>query len=350
MKLGLVVNNIFTEKADYTTTLFALTAMNMGHDVWYIGIDQLSYGNGDLVYARARRIPDHKYHSLETFVRVLQSEKALEERVIIDELDILWLRNDPAEDVNTRSWAALAGLNFGRIAMRHGVLVLNDPDGLGQAVNKLYLQYFPEEIRPRAIITRDPVDIKEFINQQGGYAVLKPLAGSGGHNVFLIQPEERANLNQIIEAISCEGYVIAQEYLHEAIHGDTRLFLLNGKPLKYKNKIAALQRIREGGDEDMRNNMTAGAISKKAQVTQKMLEVAEIVRPKLTQDGMFLVGLDIVGDKLMEINVFSPGGLIGCEQLEKARFCHEIIHSLERKVEYIRYSNRNFDNSEVAML
>ena len=350
MKLALVVNNIFTECSDYSTTLFALTAMEMGHEVWYIGIEQLSYGENDMVYAKARRVPPHKYYSAAAFLRTLKSEKAIEERVTLDELDIMWLRNDPAQDVYTHSWAAQAGINFGRLAMRHGVLVLNDPDGLSKAVNKMYLQYFPEEVRPRAIMTRDPDDIKHFIQQEGGSAVLKPLSGSGGHNVFLIQPNDQANLNQIIEAVSREDYIIAQEYLHEAKHGDTRMFLLNGKPLSYRGRIAAIHRVRSAGEEDMRSNMAAGAIAIKAQVTPDMQEVAEIVRPKLTLDGMFFVGLDIVGNKLMEINVFSPGGLVSCEHFEKAKFSREVILSLENKVKYIRHYNRHFDNPEMAML
>ncbi len=350
MKLALVVNNIFTEGPDYSTTLIALTATDMGHEVWYIGIEQLSYGDNDMVYAKARRVPAHKYCSTVAFLRTLKSNKAIEQRVTLDELDILWLRNDPAEDLLARPWAGLAGINFGRLAMRHGVLVLNDPNGLSKAGNKMYLQYFPEEVRPRAIITRDRDDIKHFIQQEGGYAVLKPLSGSGGHNVFLIQPSEKANLNQIIEAISREDYIIVQEYLHEAVHGDTRLFMLNGKLLACKGRVAAIHRMRDANEGDMRSNMTAGAIAIKAQLTPEMQEVAEIVRPKLMRDGMFFVGLDVVGNKLMEINVFSPGGLIGCEHFEKAKFSREIILSLENKVRYIRHYNRHFDNPEMAML
>jgi len=349
MKLGILVNNVMTEKANYTTTLIAQAATNMGHDVWYIGVEQLSYSCDDSVYGLATKVVKTKYHSLNTYISALQGKKAHKERLTLDKLDILWLRNDPAEDVNSRSWARLAGINFARLAMRHGVLVLNDPQGLSKAVNKMYLQYFPEEIRPKAIISRDPDEIKHFIRQQGGYAVLKPLTGSGGHNVFLIQPNEKSNINQIIEAVLQDGYIIAQEYLKAAVAGDTRLFIMNGKPLAYKNKIAAISRV-HGGNEDMRSNISAGAHSQKALVTPEMLQLAEIIRPKLVKDGMFLVGLDIVGNKLMEINVFSPGGLVGCEQFEKVKFSQEIVRSLERKVTDIQYYNRQFDNPEMAVL
>jgi len=349
MKLGLLVNNVDTEKSDYTTTLIAKTATNMGHEVSYISIEKLSYSINDTVYANSVRVPPGQYHSLELYLKILHSKKAILEQTTIDKLDVLWLRNDPAEDVNNRPWARLAGINFGRLAMRHGVLVVNDPSGLNEAINKMYLQYFPEEVRPRAIITRDASDIKHFVDQEKGYAVLKPLSGSGGRNVFLIHPEDKFNINQIIESVAEDGFIIAQEYLKEAKNGDTRLFLLNGKPLKVKNKIAAIHRHKDG-DDDIRSNISAGASTQKAKVTPQMLELAEIIRPKLVRDGMFLVGLDIVGSKLMEINVFSPGGLIGCERYENSKFCQEIIRSLEHKAEYIKRYNRHFNNTEMATL
>jgi len=350
MKLGLVVNDIFTEYEDYTTTQIAMTATNLGHEVWYISVSQLAYSTDEHLVANARSVLQHKYLSRDVYLRTLQSNKAMKTKLDLNTLDVLWLRNDPADDATTRPWAALAGINFGRLAKRHGTLVLNDPDGLSVASNKLYLQYFPEVVRPKTLISRDAKDIKEFIHELGGLAVLKPLSGSGGHNVFLIQNEEKANINQIIEAIETEGYVIAQEYLPLACNGDTRMFLMNGKPLLYKNKYAAMHRCRERGDGDMRSNMSAGAIAQKATVTPEMLEIAETIRPRLTQDGMFFVGLDIVGNKLMEINVFSPGGLHECDLFENCKFCPEVIHTIERKVDYIHRYEGIFDNLEMAML
>jgi glutathione synthase len=78
--------------------------------------------------------------------------------------------------------------------------------------------------------------------------------------------------------------------------------------------------------------------------------VAEVVRPKIVQDGMFLVGLDIVGDKLMEINIFSPGGLGSAQKFEGVNFCRGVIQALERKVQYMEFYRRNFDNREMAVL
>ncbi len=137
----------------------------------------------------------------------------------------------------------------------------------------------------------------------------------------------------MIDAVSRDGFVIAQEYLPAAEAGDMRLFVMNGRPLQVKGKYAAFRRTRSGGD--MRSNIHAGGKLAEAAVDQTALHIAEIVRPKLVQDGMFLVGLDIVGDKLMEINVFSPGGLGSAQKFTKINFSKYVINALERKAKYM---------------
>jgi len=350
MRLGIIVNDIQTELGTYTTTHLAMAATNFGHAVWYMGVADLAYEPDEKTHGYARRVPDKKYRSGDAYLTALKDKKAHAERISLDELDVLLLRNDPANDVNTRPWARLAGINFARLAMRHGAIVLNDPNGLTHAINKMYLQTFPEEVRPRTLITRNRVEIKRFITEQDGWAVLKPLAGSGGRNVFLVNPESSANLNQMIDAVATEGYIIVQEYLPEAEKGDTRLFLMNGTPLRCKGRYAAFHRVRNTGDRDFRSNMTAGAIAEKAIVSDEILQMTELVRPKLMQDGMFLVGLDIVGNKLMEINVFSPGGLVGLEALEGIPFCYDVVHAIEHKVEYRQQNQQGFNNIEIAVL
>jgi glutathione synthase len=348
MKIGFVINDIITEKAGYTTVRLGMAAANLGHKAWMIGLGDLAYDPDDKIRARARAAPKKKYATSESYLRDLQGKKALAERITVDDLDVLLLRSDPAEEVGTRAWAATAGILFGRIAMRHGVVVLNDPNGLAKAMNKMYFQTFPEEVRPRTLITRDREEIKAFAQEENGSIVLKPLQGSGGQSVFLVRPDDIPNLNQMIEAVSRDGYVVAQQYLPDAAKGDTRLFLMNGLPLRHKGKYAAFRRVRTGGD--MRSNIHAGGKLAKAEITETHLRIAEIVRPKLVQDGMFLVGLDIVGDKLMEINVFSPGGLGSARNFEKVNFALAVIQALERKVGYMTFYKRNFRNVEMATL
>jgi glutathione synthase len=348
MKIGFVVNDIKTEQTGYTTTRLGMWAVNRGHDVWVIGLGDFAYDPDENIKARAYTVPKKTYKTTETYLKALQSKTNVAQRITVDELDILMLRSDPANEVGSRSWAGTAGINFGRIAMRHGVIVLNDPNGLAKAVNKMYFQLFPEEVRPQTMITRDLNEIKHFAKEHGGHIVLKPLQGSGGSGVFLLRPEDKSNLNQIVEALLRDGYIIAQEYLPAAQDGDTRLFMMNGRPLRYKGKYAAFRRVRTG--DDMRSNIHAGGKLRAAEITSQHLQLAEIVRPKLVQDGMFLVGLDIVGDKLMEINVFSPGGLGSAQMFEKVNFSNAVLDALERKVEYMTYYRRNFDNDEMATL
>jgi glutathione synthase len=178
--------------------------------------------------------------------------------------------------------------------------------------------------------------------------VLKPLQGSGGASVFLVRPEDIPNINQMIDAVTRDGFVICQEYLPAAQEGDTRLFLMNGRPLRVKGKYAAFRRQRSGGD--MRSNIHAGGTLAPAEITDTDLSIAEMVHPKLIQDGMFLVGLDIVGNKLMEINVFSPGGLGSAQRFTKINFNKYVIEALARKVRYMQFYQRNFDNVDMCTL
>ena len=348
MKLGILVNDIKTEETGYTTTRLAMAAINRGHEVWIMGAGDLAYDADELIRARVRAAPRSVYKSSETYLNDLQGRRAKQERITVDDLDVLLLRNDPSSDLAHRAWAQAVGIIFGRVAMRHGVIVLNDPNGLSQAMNKMYFQLYPEEVRPRTVITRDRDEIRAFWEEQDRKIVLKPLQGSGGQGVFLVRETDGSNLNQMIDAVSRDGYVIAQEYLPAAEEGDTRLFLMNGQPLRYRGKYAAFRRVRSG--EDMRSNIHAGGKLRPAIMTEEHLRIAEIVRPKVVQDGMFLVGLDIVGDKLMEINLFSPGGLGSAQKFERVNFAHAVIEALERKVAYMTVYQRKFDNAEMASL
>jgi len=348
MRLGFVVNDVMTEEPTYTTTRLAMAAVNRGHEAWLIGTGDLALDPDDYVRARARSVPKTKYKSLKSFLDELRGPRGRVQRVTVDDLDVLLLRNDPAQDKGRRAWAQAAGIMFGRAAMRRGVIVLNDPDGLAKAMNKMYFQLYPEEVRPATLITRDRDEIRAFAKEYGSDIVIKPLQGSGGQGVFRIRTDDLGNLNQMVEAVSRDGYVVAQEYLSEAAEGDTRLFMMNGEPLRHKGKYAAFRRVRSG--DDIRSNIHAGGTKERAVIDDRALRIAEIVRPKLVLDGMFLVGLDIVGSKLMEINVFSPGGIGSAQSFENVNFAHAIVLALERKVQYMSFYQRNFNNTDMATL
>jgi glutathione synthase len=348
MRLGLVCNDVATEEAGYTTTRLGLKAREMGHEVWLMGVGDLASDPDDGVRARARAAREKSYDSPADYLAAIQGEDARVDRITVDDLDILFLRNDPAADLATRPWAQSAGFVFGQRAVGRGVIVLNDPGSLAGAINKMYFQHFPPEVRPRALISRSADDIRAFVEAEEGRAVLKPLQGSGGTNVFVVQPNDMGNLNQMIEAVSRDGYVIVQEYMPLAAEGDTRLFLMNGVPLAVDGKYAAFRRISAKGDA--RSNVHVGGKTARAEVNDEMLKIAEIVRPRLARDGMFLVGLDIVGDKLLEINVFSPGGLGTAAKLEEVDFTEAVIAALEKKVTYRADAKGELSNLELAML
>ena len=163
MKIGFVVNSIETETATYTTTRLGMAAVNRGHEAWLIGTGDLALDPDDYVRARARSAPKTKVQLAARITWTTSAaRKARAERITVDDLDVLMLRNDPAEDIGRRSWAQMAGILFGRAALRRGVIVLNDPTALALAANKMYFQLFPEEVRPATLITRDRNEIRHF--------------------------------------------------------------------------------------------------------------------------------------------------------------------------------------------
>ncbi len=329
MKLGIVVNDTLTEEHFYSTTRLAMAAHRRGHEVCLMGVGDLAHEPNGEITARARRPLDKAYRSLKSFMSdIKDAEEAF--MIEVSDLDVLMLRNDPAGDAAERPWAQTSGFLFGQLAAASGVIVLNDPSHLADAINKTYFQHFPEAIRPRTMISRVIDDIRAFVDELGGKAVLKPLQGSGGQGVFMVDGRKGQNLNQIVEAIARDGYVVVQEYLKEAVKGDVRLFVMNGSPLEVNGKVAAFRRVNDS--DDVRSNMHVGGRARAVRLTEDMMNVVDIARPKLIHDGMFLVGLDLVGDKLMEANVFSPGGLGSATDLYKEDFASAVVQAVERKV------------------
>ncbi|WP_262246582.1 ATP-grasp domain-containing protein [Parapedobacter soli] len=327
MTITFVVNQVRKEAAGYTTTALAYEAHKRGHTVYYAGVGDLVYLPNGSVGAHCRQVPDREFRSLNTFLEAVVAEEKILKSA--KKWDVLWLRNDPAADMENRPWAQDAGVLFGQLASQQGVLVLNNPTGLIKASNKMYLQYFPESVRPLSLITRNMDDVEAFYRDQHHRIILKPLKGSGGKNVFLVDKKDNKNRKQIVEAICRDGFVIAQEYLPAAKKGDIRLFLMDGEPIMIAGKVAAIQRVQQAGE--IRSNIHQGAKAKRVSMNKEMRAIADTVGPLLREDGMFLVGLDIVGNKLMEINVFSPGGLIHASEFHGVDFMAAVIAAIEKK-------------------
>jgi glutathione synthase len=345
--IAFFINDLEREHPGYTTTILAHQASLRGHRVCYLTPSDFILRPDDSLSAHARFLPKKKYKDAKEFFATLKSTACKVEPVDMAEVDVLMLRNDPSIDSET-PWAMEVGILFGREAAKRGVIVLNDPDSLGRAINKLYFQSFPVEARAETLITRHEADIKAFAKAHDGNIILKPLQGSGGSGVFKVDTGSKSNINQMIEAIGRDGYIIAQAYVPAARKGDIRFFLMNGRPLQIDGKYAALRRVASA--DDIRSNIHAGGTAEAVEIGKTELEVAEMIRPKLVADGMFLVGIDIVGDKILEVNVFSPGNLGSCSKLAGVDFSVPILEAIERKAGIAVQYAQTFDNRHLAVL
>jgi len=346
MRIAFVVNDVDTEVPTAATTVMAHAASRRGHDVFMVGVGDLEYFEDGHVGALARAVRPGAARTQASFLRLVQGEDADLEVISSADLDVLFLRYNPSEEIGDDAWKQDAGILFGRLAVAQGVLVLDDPDTLAFATDKLYFQHFPEDVRPRTIITRSLDRVMEFHREHGG-AVLKPLLGYGGSDVYLLD-DDADNVKQIVESLRRKGYIIVQEFLPAAARGDIRMFLMNGKPLVVDGKYAAVRRVNPPGD--FRSNMTAGGKPAKAKITDRELRLAEAIGPRLVADGLFLVGIDIVGDKIVEINTISPGGLNIASKLEGVTFGNAVVEAIERKLEYRRQYGATLTNRQLASM
>lgn len=330
MNIAFLVNQTHKEEPAFTTTVLALKAHKRGHTIFYIGLADFTYHNEHNIGAHCRVVdPSENIENQEQFLENVRNKE--KQYIDASQMDVLWLRYDPVLDMINRPWASPTALQFAQLIKRQGTWVINDPDKLVEATNKLYLEYFPKQIRPKTMITRSHEDVVNFLDKQDNQIILKPLTGSGGKNVFLVKKDERHNLKQTVEVITRDGYLLAQEYLPEAANGDIRFFLLDGDPVIINGKYASVNRIQKKGD--IRSNIHQGGSAEQADIDDTIMATVSQVTAKLKEDGMYFVGLDIVGDKIMEINVFSPGGLNLASSLNGVDYFNLVLDHIEKRVE-----------------
>lgn len=331
MRICFVVRTIYSQISTYTTTHLAFEAQKRGHQVYYTTVNSFSCSDDLKVRATVVSAGDEVFETRSEYLRALQSDRAERSEVILSDFDVVFLRYNPneskAEDDRSRSNPAL---EFGRLLKLHGVFVANDPAGLTKASSKMYLSSFPAEVRARTLITRSPVKIKEFLKSLKKPAIIKPLNGFGGQDVFFIKNAKEMNINQIISTVSKNGYIMAQEYLPAVKKGDKRLLLLNGAPITIGKKVAMYRRMSPKGD--IRSNIHIGGTRKRVEFTKTEAKIAEMIRPKLMADGLYFVGADIVGNKLLEINVFCTGGINNINELYGINVGEAVIEDLEKRV------------------
>ena len=206
---------------------------------------------------------------------------------------------------------------------RQKTQVINSPAGLRAANEKMYALQFTEAI-PETIVSADKQVIREAVERWGA-GVLKPLGGKAGEGILFLEGSDR-NFNSIIEISTHQGQepVMVQAYLPAAKDGDKRVILLNGEP------IGAVNRVPTG--KEFRGNMAVGGRSDKTQLTERDLEICQQVAPTLRQDGLFFVGLDIIGGYLTEVNVTSPTGIREVDRLDDVRLGNQVVEWVEKSL------------------
>ena len=199
------------------------------------------------------------------------------------------------------------------------------PDVLLRATSKLYLEEFPEKIRPRSLVTRDPEAI-EFVGEVG-HSVVKPLYGAKGRNVFMIEHEGETNLAQMTEAVLQDGYAVVQNSstaVRTAMPGSS----CSRTDPRARWKLAAFRRVPTGNDP--RANISTGGRSVPLEISDLERGIVATMSKKLVADGMYFVGIDVIGGKVVEINA-EAGGMQSVERLYEIDVCPTVIEALERR-------------------
>lgn len=230
--------------------------------------------------------------------RVLVGEGTLEagDRVLI--------RTNPARaEVGQDHGLALELL---ALAQEQGVTVMNDPRALARASTKLYLSTLPAHLRPRTLVSRNRTLLRRFVKEAPGRTVVKPVSGTRGSDVFLLRPDAE-NLPQILDVVCRRGLAVAQDFVPEAVDGDTRVVVLGGRVLERGGRVCAVRRVPPA--HDFRSNVAIGGSPTPADLSDAVRAVAEEAAAHLLADGIHLAGLDIIGTRIVEANVFATGGL-----------------------------------------
>jgi len=240
-------------------------------------------------------------------------------RLAAEAFDAILMRKDPPFDMEyvTSTWLL-------ELAEQQGARVLNRPRAIRDFNEKLSVARFPQ-FAPAFAVTRQMAAIREFLDEHGDI-VVKPLDGMGGSSIFRLHRDDH-NIGVILETITHyeRRFVMAQRYLPEIRQGDKRILLIDGKPVPY-----ALARIPMAGET--RGNLAAGGTGVAQALSARDLEIAETVGAELKPLGLFLVGLDVIGDYLTEINVTSPTCMVEIAQQTGFDPAAMFMDALEKRI------------------
>ncbi|MGJ8569517.1 MAG: glutathione synthase [Hoeflea sp.] len=269
-----------------STFAMSLEAQNRGYKLFHYTPDQLSMRDGRIeAVAEPMILRD---------VEGDHFELGPKEKIDLTDMDVVLLRQDPPFDMSYITSTHL----LERIHPK--TLVVNDPAWVRNSPEKIFVTEFAD-LMPKTLISRDPAAIAEF-RKEIGDMILKPLYGNGGAGVFHIKPDDRnlASLLEMFASMYREPF-IAQEYLPSVRAGDKRIILIDGEPVGAINRVPA--------ETDARSNMHAGGRAEHSELTPREEEICARIGPSLKERGFILVGIDIIGDLMTEINVTSPTGL-----------------------------------------
>ncbi len=286
VKLGIIMDPISQIKIDKDSSFaMLLEAQSRGYQLFYMELADLSIDDGE---AQASMRPLTVSDNPEGWYQLGTSKT-----IAIAELDVVLMRKDPPFDMDFVYTTHILDL-----AERDGALVVNKPQSLRDANEKLFTSWFPQCCGPM-LVTRKSADIKEFIKRHGK-SVIKPLDGMGGKSIFQLNPGDQ-NINVILETMLGENGELlqVQKYIEEISAGDKRILMVNGQPIDF-----ALARI--PGADDFRGNLAAGGRGVGVPLSDRDREIAAIVGPELRKRSILFAGLDVIGDYLTEVNVTSP--------------------------------------------
>ncbi len=233
------------------------------------------------------------------------------------DFDAVLMRQDPPFDFEyvTATWLL-------ERAEAQGARVFNRPRAIRDHNEKIAITEFPQ-FAPTTLVARDAVDLQAFIETHGD-VILKPLDGMGGASIFRVAKND-PNRNVIVETLTHHGSrtIMAQRYLPQIASGDKRILLIDGKPVPY-----CLARIPKAGES--RGNLAAGGTGVAQPLSKRDREIAETIGPLLAARGLLLVGLDVIGDYLTEINVTSPTCFVEISQQSGCDVAALFIDALEQ--------------------
>tara|TARA_Y100000310_G_scaffold345404_1_gene464586 strand:+ start:13867 stop:14778 length:912 start_codon:yes stop_codon:yes gene_type:complete len=301
MRFLFVINPI--EKLNLKTDSTIEIMNELNENIYYCETKNLFFDQ-DKVYADVTLIE----------IRDKKLKKIKSEKKELDFFDLILMRKEPPYDLNYH-YATM-------LLEKTNAKVINSPHGLRTANEKLVILNFPSII-PSTIVTKEEKRIIKFVKKHGK-AVIKPIHLFGGKEVSILNKEDKQLKNKIKKIIKNEkDYAIVQKFMEEIYKGDKRIFLLNGKPL------GGIVRVPKKGD--FRANMVIGGKPKKYSLTGSDKKIIKTIKPYLIKHGLALVGIDIIKDKLIEINVTCPTGLVPIKKLDKKNITKDIVNFLVKE-------------------